>query len=331
MKRVRFQGDSSEVRDAKFSSKTYKRRPSAMKLARLGTESVVFRYQAIKSDDQYAGYHSLEWGNPAVGSNIPMHIYNLSIVPNSGVGYHSGAAGLMQGWSNTTAAADRQIWTLFGQSPAGANVASAPWYPEVNGPVLYGEVSKAMHKWTSIKMQLYGALNDDVKFTVSLVKYKDDFANPWFGGVTNEVGKTLQDSMINPYLASRISTTNSRAVPQMVKILKEWTVVVPRMSDDIGTTQDNVNSRELNIFVRHNWINDYNWPNASTASINPHTNEGNLGFGIDYNKHTSPLPGKTLFLVVRGTCPKQGEGPPSNKQYSGTYNIVMRNAFTIPT
>lgn len=334
MKRVRFQGESSEVRDAKYSVKVSKRRPSTLKIAKLGSQDVVLRYQNLNRDSLATGNHYLVWGDPAgigTGVYVPMHIYNLSQIPNGGFTNHAGSAGIQCGWSNQTTLADRSTYNLSGINASGVITANLGWTPEVNGLINFDDVTKAMHKWTQIKMQLYGAMEDDTKFNISIMKFTDDFANLWNGSVTNPQGKALQDYLCHPYMSSRINPTVSRVGNQYIKVVKEWNVMVPRVADDIA--QATPNQRELNIFMRYNWINDYNWPTAGTA--NSTTNLGldlvaNGGYGIDIQKHTVPMPNKSLFLVVRATCPALVNSADDQKKYSGTYNIMIRNCFTVP-
>jgi len=326
MKRVRMQGDSSDVRDAKFSSKIYKKKPSLLKLAKLGSEDVVFRYQAVTSDYLQQGFHALTWGHP-LGYYVPMHIYSLSMIPNGGIGPHSGACGIQCGWAAPGNAAADRTSTLLNGIDNNSLYVTAAYDPEVNGAINYTSVTKALHKWTSIKMQLYGAMEDDVKFTVSVVKFKQDFANLWSAGLGNGEAKVLQDYLVQPYCSNRINATNQRTGQTLIKVLKEWNVVVPRLSDEVSLQP---NSRELNIFMRHNWLNDYNWPNNNTVAMNDHNQSGQLGFGVDVQKHNAPLPDRSIFLIVRATSPKAGNDMAEFKKTSGTYNIVIRNAFTVP-
>lgn len=328
MKRVRFTGDSSEVRDAKFSAKCLKRRPTALKLAKLGSEDVVFRYQALKVDCDNIGFHSLYWGDP-LGTTIkvPMHIYNLSLIPNGGAGLFSGAAGIDNAWSNSLGTADCVKTPLSGLDANGLAAANLNWIAETNGLIDYDKVTKAMHKWTSIKMQCYGSSLDDTKFTVTLAKFKDDFANLWNAAGSNGQSKELQDYLTHTYMGSRINPTAEKAGKNYIKILKEWSIVVPRRNgSEIGSNQ-----RELNMFVRHNWVNDYNWPVPSTNYMNTHDYIGNMGYGTDFEKHQQPLPTKSLFLIVRATCPFQVTTEANLGAYNGTYNIMMRNCYTVPT
>lgn len=332
MKRVKFTGDSSEVRDAKYSAKVLKRPPTTRKLAKLGSEDVVMRYQAVKLDATESGYHTLLWGSPIGANNVPMHIFNLSAIPNGGTAITS-AAGVGMGWSSGLSTADIIRTNLGGLGADGMPIASAPWIPEVNGLVYWDKVTKAMHKWTSVKMQCYGSLKEDVKYTVSLVKFTDDFANLWNASTTNGQAKELLQAMTQSYLSSRINVSNLTAIKTYLKTLKEWSVVVPRRTEDVSLPGSYLSpsQRELNIFIRHNWMNDYNWPAPSTRTINNHDWVGSLGYGIDYEKHVQPMPGKCVFLIVRASCPYQVSFEEEVGNYNGTYNIVIRNCFTVPT
>lgn len=326
VKRIRMMGESSEVKDATYGAKCIRRKPSLYKLARLGVEDYVFRYQAIISDNNLKGYHRLCWGDP--GGNfyyVPAHLYNLSTIPNGGITFNSAAPGVQLGWANNAAGADYTRTILSGLSPAAGVVGTPPWYPEVNGPMLGIKQDKALHKWTSAKFIFYGATNDDVKFTVTMMKIKNDFSNLWIGSLTNPTGKQLLDSMVTPYCASRINSHVPRAENAFVKVIKEWSIQVPRPQSTI----EGVNSRQLNIFMRHNVLNKYNYPSPEVESYNAHSNLSNIGYSISTDVYTNPQPGYNIFMMVRGTCPKQSFSAAELDTFSGTYSVVLRNAFTI--
>lgn len=297
-----------------------------MKIARLGTQDVIFRHQALNLDLSNQGLMPLTWGSVSGQEFVPMHIYNLSFIPNGGITLHGQAAGLQCGWATGSGTSDRTLNTLSGNDPTGLLTTPGVWWPETNGTIDFNKVTKAMHKWTSIKLQLYGSLQDDVKFTISMVKFPDEFADLWNGNVGNGQGKELQTFLTHQYTACRINSAQNTA-SRYIKVLREWNVTVPRQN---VAAQVGVAQRELNLFVRHNWVNDYNWPTPTVRNIQNHDYVGALGYGVDFEKHTCPEPSKSVFLLVRATSTIKVSNEGQLGLNNGTYNIVIRNAFTVP-
>lgn len=328
---VKNQSTDTGVRDAYYKANLRGYRLPVKKIASLGNSKVVFRYQGIQPDDVNVGWNAIIWTEPTVASGVvPLHIYPLSTLPNGGVGITD--PGYEFKWTSTASTGDFSKSPIGGRDATGGIAGAPPWYPEVTGGVVdYGAVTKALHAWTSVKLQLFGAKKMDTKFTVTLFRFKESYANIVHSTGDNPIARQMLTSLTAPYLSDRLNNSTPRAMKEYMSVVKEWNVTVPRLADDLNSGFRDRSTRRLNIFIRHNVMNNYNWADSRTDGVTPHDETRALGFGFDTTIHTTPKASSELLLMVRATCPRFIENDADFQNFGASYDMIIRNCFYVPT
>jgi len=329
LKMMRNAPDGS-IRDAILKGSAGAKKLNMKKIVSIGTQKVVSRLQIMNQESVGEGRVYLDWRDPATNPsyNLPVHVYHLSGLDNGGINNPLACAAVQLGWSSILPTANVTAGVFGVYRPDGTFNPVSRFYDEINGVSLTtGNTSKALHLWTSIKMKIYGALAEDSRITISLMKF-DEPANPFYTSLGNDEMKQMVENLARPYIYNSIGSSNTKS-KLYYRTLKEWNIMIPRKEDaDLIAPAETHNTRDVNLFIRHNELYKYDWPLPNTNTINSHDAQGAAGFGVDYFQHTYPTSNKMLFLVVRGTCAKFVTDL-DKRSWAASYDIIVRRGMLV--
>jgi len=205
--------------------------------------------------------------------------------------------------------------------------------------------NKQFHKYTDVKMNLYGALNIPVTYTVMLVQFKNQDYNPNIVAPTRDVadisnvidpGTDLNNmfkDMLRPLIGQNMNTNGYVDWRRSgnVRIIKQERIKIDPLAyteaaAEASTTACNTgNIHELRWFIRHDRYRHYQWAeteNNTVADIN--INDG----GWDVHKRSIPLGDvdwdKRVYLLVTSSVPELG-----NSDNGYTNASISNNGGTI--
>lgn len=333
-------------------------------------ERARYRWQLCSNTLTGPGRIPLSYGSYGVTDvdfhTLPIHFMSLSQVPliqiqNENPNKGSFRHGLYRVVRN---AIDGRIGTMhyWSNGPNGVNSydTNGYWQPEVPipSPVLNNPV---YHKWSQVKLNLYGAKHIPITYTITLVKCPKQFdplktapsgpvdaqtaPNPTHGRFdefsrwVEDVSRTLLCNPIN-------EPGTKKEYKENVKIVKQYSTTIQPMSYTNAAAEGQApvkvgNVREFNMFVRHDRWRDYSWAEQQ-ENIVEDVNWQDLGWdqreGID-RQYTDEKWGKRLYMFITCTTGAITDGPHnnvrSNEPYQmedipndfGTYDIIVRNEF----
>jgi hypothetical protein len=296
--------------------RTRKRSANEIFSASLGSmHETVFRWQNCSKTLLGPGSNIIGFGlNPAdtqgnLKQVVPIHMMSLTSHPgfpvNTTLGCHNrGMARFVHVPSG--AAVNRFGYQWLSSSDPVGTFSNGVWSVEDGGTLLLN-TDKTFHKWTDIRLNLYGSTLYPLKYRVRVFKGMPEemqfmeFAS-WVGGITNNV--TLPDvpittetplneflkDQIRPIVSNPILGSNSdQSYRGKFKVVSDKTYMIPCMSYGNAASEgfsgiNATNVRTVNMFIRHDKFRDYAWRSKDTdKEVNP-----DLG-GIGYTKTNTSL------------------------------------------
>lgn len=294
---------TSTVQQTKTSTKASLGRKTtaaqtALKLSRSQLETVLYRWNAVKSFDSN-GYYWMQ--NRTIGTGyraLPMYLFDLTSIRENqfGTGWTGPCVQLQQtGTSMVFNNVDHYIadgvtkdlnWAIEKAPNAAA--------PEA--------LSKAMLKSLSIKMNCWGAKTKAAQFIIQLVRFLDDELVPTHAGETGSSAAVttkrndFYQNLIKNLTFNPISQTGG-AYKGRMKVLKSETFIIQPNSTDDGDTDPNV--KTVSMYVAMNRIISY-----QEAAVNL-TTEADTQDQADFavNRQTQfkaqTRPKSRVYLMVR--------------------------------
>lgn len=210
------------------------------------------------------------------------------------------------------------------------------------------------HKWTEIKMNLYGSKYLPLEYTISIIqvpqnydpqKFADSTTGTLPAGEFDEVSRWFTD-LSRSLISNPINKAATREEwRNNVKIIKQYKVNIGPLSYENANSETTApvhvgNVKQFNCFLRHDRWRDYNWTDQ-TENIVVDRSLGDLGWdkeGVDKN-FADVQWGKKLYLMITCTSGPLVTGAPydttqhtpyqytSIPNYEGTYDILVRNEF----
>jgi len=244
---------------------------TALKLTRSQLETVLYRWNGVKSFDSYGNY----WLNNRVVTagrrDLPMYMFDLtSLYANPyavNVTDRLFAAPFLQMTQEVATgniAFDPRGHTgpdgVLGSAGTSWSIEKTPTDTSALGIIDTPPCSKSFLKSLSIKMNCWGAKTKAAQYTIQLVKFLDDELVPSHAGYAADI--LLQTKKRNDFYQNLIKTLTFNPIAQTggsykgrMKVLKSETFTIQPNSLDDGDTDPNV--RTVSMFVAMNRIISY--------------------------------------------------------------------------
>lgn len=293
----------------------------------------IYRFQNITNYDTNVGGLLLRnFRDTTTGYvNIPIHVYDISCFSNDS----NIAPGAQFVWADSTSSAALIRSTLPTQDGTGVTQANGTWHGEKNATQSpYPAVHNALHNWSDIRINLYGARKRTTYFDVMFITMKNEFADPLYAADTNVSKKLLFQYWERPLIYSNLQTDVGGKGHGMYKVLmRKRYYVSASQSTDVDTSVGKV--KQVKIFMKHDRMRGYDWQHEglSATDVLPHGDDDGKDFVRDDDVHNICSHGKRVFMVIKAFAPERTVGttaelatPDANKDPS--YDIIIRNSFS---
>jgi len=267
---------------------------TALKLTRSQLETVIYRWNGVKSFDSN-GYYWMSNGPDIVtptNRNLPLYIFDLTALRENGTGVNAYPFLQMQhvGTTGNLTFANRLHVTATGATELQWSVEKAP--TATDAEVM--PMSKSFLKSLSIKMNCWGAKTKAAQYTIQLVKFLDDDLVPT--SVISLKRTDFYQNLIKSLTFNPIAQTGGSYKGRM-KVLKSETFTLQPNSLDDGDTDPNV--RTVSMYVAMNRILSYQ-ESASVQAV-----AANLNDTAQYAKQgqaqflAQTRPKSRVYLLIR--------------------------------
>lgn len=305
---------------------------SAMMSALLKSLTIpkTFRHQAISNFDTNMGQLIIRNAeNAGTGAvEIPMHFYDISSLQNQS----THAPGWYSGWTSTATTASPIFSQIGGQTATGATLSSGIWCSENGNTSLLPNVDNAFHDWTSVKLLLYGARKRSTFFDISFVTFKNDDCSP-LTATTGAAIKQCIQQLSRPYIYTTIQSDQYSKGSQFYKVLKTYRhTIAPSQTTDIDTSTGKC--KQVNIFFKHNKRLDLNYVAIKDpeSDILGHAQDDGRDYGNNTTCFNHPTCNQRVVMIIRAFAPERASAvgdPPASADRDPSYDIVLRNRFTV--
>lgn len=207
---------------------------------------------------------------------------------------------------------------------------------------------QVFHKYTDIKINLYGSYTVPVHYNVFICTMKEQI-DPLKSSVNtlypvgSEMNNMFRD-MTRPLLFSSVGHNSYIQYPKDMRIIKSHRVTIQPLpySDQQAegalpaTYSKSPNIHELRWFIRHDRYRSYKWSENTLDTTTPNNDLNSPQWDMvnPINNLTDCEWGKKLFLFITATCPKRGAVTTApyyqddeHAIQQGSYDICIRNAF----
>jgi len=322
-------------------------------LQRSGQE-YIYRWQQTSREYLGPGRVFIGMGNTdATYDRMPIHFMSLTNCPG-------GLINLAKGCNNAISMCRVSFnkitgdWAYNGdvqsQTYLGADATDYQWQLETNNATVYGEtVNGLFHKYTDIKLNLYGTYSVPIHYTVTLCTMPEQldplsFSAANAGGVIaegTECANMLKDMAVDLLHNNFGKNTSKSTWRKDMKIIKEYKCTIQPLPYSDQQAEQTVpvgyssaaHIKELKWFIRHDRYRNYKW-SRDTAETLEHRDLGLPGWDVIQPRQImcDVEWGKRVFLIIRASCPQRNGVDPIFMQdayaaVNGSYDLSIRNSF----
>jgi len=188
--------------------------------------------------------------------------------------------------------------------------------------------NRQFHKYTDVKLNLYGAMNIPVTYTVMLIQFTDEQVNPQTFPPARDVAaltpslitpgtqcNSMLKDILRPLVGQNMNTNGYENWRKSgnVRIIKSERVKIDPLpyteaAAEAATTACNTgNIHELRWFIRHDRYRNYQWAETTANTVaDINVNDG----GWDVHKRSIPLGDvdwtKRMYLMITSSVPEIG-------------------------
>lgn len=322
-------------------------------------QEVILRWQNTSQTVMGPGKFALGWFQHSTAGfeRVPFHFMSLS---NNSIGLENSTKGCsakgMRGCYYKPADGSFAYEPLPVATNTGAIETNNPiWQTEKNtSPVGLIELARqsksVLHKWSKIKLNLYGTYSVPITYSVYLMTLSEQLDPLLHGDINSiplgtECSNFLRD-VTRPLLYSNLGINAKVTWPKDCRIVKSEKITIQPLSYSDQEAEAFVpgeyskapHIHMLNWFIRHDRMREYDWTkNASGGGLAPDLSFNNQGWDVVYSDENmcDCEWGKKLFLVITATSPKLDATPTPDPLYAstetcklqGSYDVSIRNCF----
>jgi len=272
-----------------------------------GMQESIFRWQSASKSLLGPGRIPIGYGQNSVVSTsaqaVPVHMMSLTTHPGFPETPTLGCRlqGLFRfAYFNSVPPTGGHFGYQFmpSQTREGLNLGTSQWVSE-SGPLTPStQISQVFHKWTDIRLNLYGSSSFPLSYRVQIVtglptemqplEFESIIASPTAAtdfpiAINNPLNQMLLD-LARPVIGNPITGSNTdKDYKGEFRIVSDKTFNIPCLSYGNAAAEDsilNVNStnvRNVNMFIRHDRFRDYAW-RQKTTDINQTVDIGGVGW-----------------------------------------------------
>lgn len=251
-------------------------------------------------------------------------------------------------------------WNWFdAQMEDGVNTynGTGEWEWEARNDFGLAPQDKFFHKWSEIRLNLYGSKYMPLTYTITFVTMPKEFdpqqIDSWVPGSPNQLEEfnectRMLEDLVRPLISNPINVSGTKQHwKDKVRILKQYKVNMAPLSysnaaDETTAPVHVGNVKQFKTFIRHDRWRNYNWADR-ISNVDPdrdlndlgwdHTDSEKVSCELDWGKRvymiisctTGPRVDKTAYSVY-SHLPAQYTSMPD---YEGTYDIMVRNEFMV--
>lgn len=291
------------------------------------SEPIVFRFSGIKALDDN-GYYFANCGLNAgsTATMLPMYIYDLTAINNV-----STAGASINASPFKRAKWDINNSNIYWDSISGVNVDGSTTtsnlvqeYRSWNSTLAWPH-EKSRLLWTDVKMNLWGSQTKATAYTIQLVKFYDDNADPWNTPTNQLEHSSFWQTQIKPYIYNPIAYSGQRNTRRLMKVLKTFR----REIQPTSTTESDTDPHCVTLKLFSKWYRDLSYKTKGGKLLDGNTT--NTIFAPDYVASNQADmcdcycdTKDKIFLLIRAEVWNRQDDPTINNTASPSFDLSVR-------
>lgn len=306
------------------------------RLQQVNTQPTWYRYSGKNRFNALGGFYGLpNHLNTALTPNeeaLPVYIFELTQCPNFGTPSVQSPLPFYTVRRTNAATPTYQLIPQNAQTDTGSGFNS--WIVENQPGQITYPGRAAVHKYSDIRMMVYGATQTPIKYDVSIVSFPDDSYNPFNQnilmtgtGISNasDQSPVMIDYLLAQYAGNPINIQDSALRKYIKYHFRENFIIQPGSTTD--GDQGVPHFRELRIFKKWDQITRFDW--IPTDRADPQLP---VAF-MSNNAPVAPTPNyvNRKYLMIRATSAYTSAAGPFVIELArnGTFDLLVRNKWEI--
>lgn len=313
----------------------------------------IYRWQNTSQTVLGPGKLNIGWNTDGAYQLLPVHFMSLTTVPDAPENVGKGCRN--QGMHTVYYKPDdgsMYFRALPCSSPNGTLLSSGNWAIEKQSHMVDPQsFSSAFHKWTSIKLNLYGTYSVPITYSVYLCTMKESldplaFSSSGPIALGSECCNFLRD-LTRPLLYSNVGLNAKQEWPRDVRVIKSQKITIQPLSYSDQQAEEFVpetyskapHIHMLKWFIRHDRMREYGWSKTPGDALAPDLSFNNQGWDQHYTEdnYCDVEWGKRVFLILTATAPNLRAIPTPDAPYAttttcqlhGSYDVCVRNCYRL--
>lgn len=308
------------------------------KLLSAAKESYIFSFKGIKTFDDNGTYFLRNAYNE-FDRNFP--VFALLLNGRNLPGVSPTVAPLRSLYSGVSGAGDGQLqWRNENGIEQTVGTLTNPYLVTEYSPErqINPTGQKLFWDWSEIKLNLWGARNKAVKYTIQIVKVLEDSLSPWHLTSGSPMGTESQqhwEQSLKQYCFNPLAKLNYEGRPK-IKVLKSWDRIIQPTSSTENDADPHVHI--LKWFSRWNRVVNYDRivesTNASGARFRT-PDDQDYNSMVETTQYTQipyshyPSEKEQVFLLIRASCYTNQLYSSVSNATCGSFDVSMRTKFTV--
>lgn len=284
----------------------------------------VNQFDSVQANTTTPGSLSLDNVQVGTGNNsAPLYLVDVTSWFNNNSGTLSYAQPIYQlNFTNIGLAAffgTGDLWSIEDSSAPASSTATVP-------------NASDFLKYVSVKMQCYGATDRPTKFSIDLIKLKEDYLHPEFVnglaptfnstlGVSYEIEKdAFWQSMVRPYMYNTIVDSNYKASSKVISLMHKEFILQEKLSTEPSRLANTGHFKTVTMNLNLNKIQKYNW------SMSTYATAAQLNSAVVVNDVAQPAnvvaPKDRIYMMIRATSAFNGA---KNPALHPSFDLAMRS------
>lgn len=279
-------------------------RLTGKKIDSLSLNRIIFTHRMLGPFNDYGQVFMKNWVKTDGSQEFPLMLMELNSCNNSILGTitnHSPVRTLYQ-YGDTSAKPKTMFWYAQPGLTSAGNVDSlGSWQMETSPGTQNSAISQAhdgaIHKWSSIDLELWGCKNKPTKFHIALCQFSEDVLPDW-GDRTNQSAEFWQ-SMVKHYTYSPLAKIDDGFNKKKMKILKQYTYNIDPTASFENDPDPHV--KTVKLYYKFNRKCNFSWqfngPEVMTvADLNDED------YRIEHGQNQLQVhPNARLYLMIRAS------------------------------
>lgn len=269
------------------------------KIDKLSTERIIYTHRRIGPFNDYGQQYMLNYQDANGDLNYPLMLFELNSCNNivNGAITTQNPVYRMGQYSLTTNVA---WFPVSGQEADGVTTNNA-WRLESasHSTTSTGAypLEQAIHKWSSLDLELWGCRNKPTKYHISLVQFSEDVL-PSYGNATSAATEFWQ-SLIKQYTYSPLAKMEDGYNRNKMKILKQYKVNIDPTANFENDPDPHV--RTMKLFYKFNRMSNFSWEYSNPIGMTI-AEMGDADWKSKSNQNKTQVhPNARIYVMVRAS------------------------------